>query len=289
MALPVQLHQLINLLFLVGLAYALETLHLSILSLIVSGSIVAFIDAVGFKKRAFRQFIPYTAVTTFLGTVLILFASHTYIYVVAAVAGVVQKHLLRFGNKTLFNPSNFAVVFALLFFGRMCGIKEGHLGEYPWLLALVFAAGVWILLRVERLLIPLAYASVYAAAASLWLFSNDPTLYFETFVWRYASVATVVFLMFMLTDPRTTPHTWYAQVVFAAAVAFVHIGLDTLYTPRMTHPFEALFIVSPVWNIVTARQSRQTKVAYVIAALAITVTITGILEHRHLFRMGYES
>jgi uncharacterized membrane protein YczE len=289
MALPVQLHQLINLVSLVVLAYALGTLQLSIPTLAILSGIVAFIDIVLFKKRAFEKLIPYTAVTTLLGTVLILYASHIYIYATAAVAGVVQKHILRFANKALFNPSNFAVIFALSFFGGMCGIKEGHLGEYPLLLAAVFVMGVWVLLRAERLLIPLVYVVVYAVFVNMWLFKQDPTLYAEAFVWRYISVATVVFLMFMLTDPKTTPHRWYMQIAFAAATAGMHAWLDILYTPRLTHPFEALFIVSPVWNIVTARQSRQKRVAYAMAALAITVTVTGVLEHSHLFRAGYES
>jgi Na+-translocating ferredoxin:NAD+ oxidoreductase RnfD subunit len=289
MKFPVQVHQLVNLFILVGVAYALGGLQLTWWTLVGSAIAVAAVDYCLFRRRGIERFVPYTAVTTLLGTVLILFASQTYVYAVAAVAGVIQKHLFRIEGRALFNPSNFAVVFALLFFGGMCGVKEGHLGEYPLLAAAVFLMGIWILLRVDRLLIPIVYIVVYAFFAQWKLFADDPTLYVEAFAWRYVSVATVVFLMFMLTDPKTTPSRWYAQIAFAASTALAHGLLDMIFTPRLIHPFEALFIVSPLSNIVTARLPFKRKSVALAIAFAATLGVAVFLEHHHLFRLGYES
>ena len=199
--------------------------------------------------RDLKPYFSLSACTTAIGVILMMVATQLWIYFVAVAAGLIQKHLLRIGEKHLFNPSNFALVFALLFFYRDAHIVLGQLGDSRWLSGIVVLLGAVILYRVRRLLIPLVFILFYLLCQFLLVVQYDPVILMEDIYLRFYSVSFMVFILFMLTDPRTTPERWWMQVLFAFLVAFLATTMDHYYGFRIQHLFLSLFVLSVLWRI----------------------------------------
>ncbi len=215
-------------------------------------------------------FFPYSAATTAMSTMLMLYATSWYIYLFAITVGLSQKILIRAGQRHLFNPSNFAIVMAMLFFHKKAEIVTGQLGDDTLLLLLVTLFAIVMLLLAKRVLIPLLFAFLYLLFEYLFVVSQDPVLMFEDFVLSLYSVSTVVFLFFMITDPKTTPNGYAAQALFAAVLAAFSTLLDLLYAYSMLHPFLALFATAPLFAII---EQRCFKMRYIWFILALSVII----------------
>jgi Na+-translocating ferredoxin:NAD+ oxidoreductase RnfD subunit len=163
--------------------------------------------------------------------------------------GLLQKHGLRYGGKHIFNPSNFALITALLFFYKDAHIVLGQLGDAPWLAMGVVAVGMVVLWKAERWLIPIAFVLAYAGFQYLGIVRSDPVILFEDITLRFYSVSFIVFILFMLTDPRTTPSKRVYQLLFGAGVAFFATAMDYWYGFRVQHLFIALFLLSVLQTI----------------------------------------
>jgi Na+-translocating ferredoxin:NAD+ oxidoreductase RnfD subunit len=196
-----------------------------------------------------KIYLPFSACTTAIGVVLMMVATQLWIYFAAVAAGLIQKHLLRIGGKHLFNPSNFALVFALLFFYHDAHIVLGQLGDERWLSGIVLLLGAVILYRVRRLLIPLVFILSYLLCQFLLIVQYDPMMLMEDILLRFYSVSFIVFILFMLTDPRTTPSHWAMQSIFAFLVASLSSLLDYYAGYRVQHLFLSLFLLSFLWRI----------------------------------------
>jgi Na+-translocating ferredoxin:NAD+ oxidoreductase RnfD subunit len=86
----------------------------------------------------------------------------------------------------------------------------------------------------------------------------------------------VVFVAFMLTDPRTTPSNTWQQVVFGIMIALGASWMDRAYGFRVQHLFMVLFALSPWISYLTVKSSEKQKTFFVSLALfllAISVII----------------
>jgi Na+-translocating ferredoxin:NAD+ oxidoreductase RnfD subunit len=176
---------------------------------------------------------------------MMMVALQGWIYAVIIALALVQKRFVSVAGVHFFNPSNFALMAALLLFYTRAHLVLGQMGDALWLRVLVWGLAGAILLRVDRWMIPLAFVPGYVILEYFWLVDYDPVMTFETIYERFYSVSFMIFVVFMLTDPRTTPSKRWMQVSFGVAVALIAAGLDRWHGFRVQHLFMALFLLSP--------------------------------------------
>jgi hypothetical protein len=256
---PVQLQQALTLIVLVALArgYAYGYLDPWRIGMLLLIAVVAE-HVLLFVREGRIGYFSYSALSTALGVVLMMAAPHLWIYGVVIVLALIQKHFLVYRGRHFFNPSNFALMAAMVLFYRQAHVVLGQMGDALWLEATVLFLALAVLVRVDRWVIPVVFAVTYAGAAYLWIVGYDPVVTFEDIYERFESVSFAVFTVFMLTDPRTTPSVWWQQIIFGAVIALVAVGLDRWDGLRVQHVFMALFALSPwvVWLEASARERK---------------------------------
>ncbi len=199
-----------------------------------------------FFRRGTLEYFSFSPLSTAFGVLLMLSATRWWIYAIVILLSLLQKHYLTVNNRHFFNPSNFALIVAMLLFYDKSHIILGQLGDESWMRAIVVILSISILMRVDRWVISVSFALFYLLASYLFVVHYDPMMTFEMITDRFYAVSFVVFIAFMLTDPRTTPEPRWQQVIFAFVIAVMAVYMDRIGGFRAQHIFMALFAVS-VW------------------------------------------
>lgn len=243
-----QYFQAINLFLLVILGYYTAYLYLPLFEIILLVLFACVLEHLMiYIKKGALEYFSVSAMTTALGVVLMMVAVHWWIYLLVITAGLLQKHLLRFGSRHFFNPSNFALMTGLTLFYKDAHIVLGQLGDAWWLAVLTALLAIGVLWFAKRWIIPLFFVAAYLLLEYLWVLPADPVMRFEDLLLRFYSVSFLVFLFFMLTDPRTTPENDIGQMMFGIGVGVVAVVLDLFVGFRIEHLFLALFGVSAIY------------------------------------------
>lgn len=269
----IQFQQLLNLLLLIYLAISNHTLQTT--PLMVAGLLLY---AMSFELLLKGElYIPVSAAITAIGVVLMLGWLSWYIPFLAIALALAQKRFMQIDGRHIFNPSNFALIVALVLFYPKALPIIGELGRESVVLYTVLILGTLILIRVNRVAVSLAYLGSYIIL-SVALFSyTDPNFSSEHFFDSLYSSSFIVYLFFMLTDPVTTPKSVVGQALFGLAVAVVAILLNYFIGVRLWHMFIALFLVC-VAAVPFVRElkdeERKKYLFYLLFALTFVVIIT---------------
>ncbi len=171
---------------------------------------------------------------TSLSLCLLFKAASLWIYPLAAIAAISSKFFIRYENKHLFNPANFAIVAGLIVFPDLVWVSPGQWGSDVWLgFALAGAAAV-VLASARRGDISLFFLVFWAAlifGRALWL--GDPL---SIPLHQFQSGALLIFAFFMISDPKTTPDSRVGRMIFALMTAILAFTLSFGFQVR-----EALF------------------------------------------------
>jgi hypothetical protein len=194
------------------------------------------------KQRPF--YFSYASLTTAVGVMVLIYANALWIYFVIITLGLAQKHFLLIKGRHLFNPSNFALMVGLLLFYDESHIIAGQFGDELLFSMIVLVLALSILVRVGRLLIPFLFPFFYLTLQYLLIIHFDPVQTFQEIYHRFFSVTFMLFIYFMLTDPRVTPEKWQEQTVFIFLVVLLATLLDRYYGYRVQHLFMSLFFFS---------------------------------------------
>jgi Na+-translocating ferredoxin:NAD+ oxidoreductase RnfD subunit len=161
-------------------------------------------------------FDPRSALISGLSLCLLLRTNSPAIAILTAVVTIMSKFVLCVGGKHIFNPTNFGLVFMMLATGQVW-VSPGQWGN-PVLFAFLMAClGGLVVNRAARSDVTVAFLATYGILVfgrSMWL--GEP-LTIPTH--RLESGALLLFSFFMISDPKTTPDSRTARVVFAALVA----------------------------------------------------------------------
>jgi hypothetical protein len=252
--LPLQAQQLLNLLLLLVVGKSLAHIYLSwgeiVGVLFFTLSLEHFLLYLQNKKLTF---FSYSSSTTAIGVMLMMLTTHYWIYFFVITLALLQKYFLRFEGGHLFNPSNFALIVALFLFYNEAHIVLGQLGDDGWFLAIVLGIGIFILGQAKRWVIAIVFMLGYLFFQYTLIVLSDPLIIFEDIYERFYSISFIVFILFMLTDPRTTPLKGWEQGVFALCIAGVATCMDYWYGFRVQHLFLALFILSSFFGLSRVR------------------------------------
>ncbi|MGH3649298.1 MAG: hypothetical protein ACRDU9_01210 [Acidimicrobiia bacterium] len=162
-----------------------------------------------------------------------------HLFAIVAGASLITKYLIRFRGAPVFNPSNVGLVaaFLLLGSGRVEPL-DFWWGPLNWSLALAYGViligGIAITYRLGLLPMTVVFWVTFVAGLGIlaasshcitarWAF--EPVCDFRFFRVVSTSPEVLVFMFFMITDPRTIPVGRRARIWFGVAVAIVSILL----------------------------------------------------------------
>ena len=235
----------------------------------------------------YQLYFPYSAIITAFGIILMIGYIQWYIPFILLAISLLQKKLLTINQKHIFNPSNFAVVLALAIFYPKALPIIGQLGHQGYTaIAITILLAIAILYRVNRLTIPIIFSIVYIALEWLIIGHTNPNWEFTHFLTKFYTTSFIVYLLFMLTDPITTPDSNIKQLVFAFLVATILVTLDYIYTPRVWNLFLALFITSTLFIPFYRELKKVDWIKYIVILTISLITIVTISSHTpHYFSM----
>jgi hypothetical protein len=157
------------------------------------------------------------------------------IFVATAALSVLSKYVVRVGARPLFNPSNIGLVVCFLLLGAARAEPQDFWWG-PWgggialTYAVILVGGVVIVRRLGLLPIAVSFWVAFAASLAVVAASGHAiTARWHVGLvtdWEFwwvvvTSPETLIFLFFMITDPRTVPRGPAARIVFGAGVGVV--------------------------------------------------------------------
>lgn len=266
-----------------------------ILSAIVTAGVI---DVVLTFRQSGKLVWPASGMLTGSGVALILrlvgmesanYWSWTGWYWFALVAGgsLLTKYVIKYRGSHVFNPSNLGLVLAFLIIGsetlEPLDFWWAPMGFWMGLAyLLIVGGGILITRRLALLEMAVAYwvvlaagLAVLAASGHCMIASWSPTPVCDARFWGIlvTSPEILIFLFFMITDPKTIPSGRAARVAFAAAVGLVSVLLiapqETEYAAKVGL-LSSLALLSP-WRSLFERS---------LAGVATRASGTGSLWER---------
>jgi Na+-transporting NADH:ubiquinone oxidoreductase subunit NqrB len=160
-------------------------------------------------------------------------------FLLAAMLALLSKYLIQLRGRHLFNPSNVGLVAVLLIVGPVHVFPQ-----YLWwgpldlgvllALAVILLGAVWILRSVKMVEMAAAFWVVLAVLIATFavagqsfvaIWHQGPIAGFT--YWRLIcfSPEVLIFVFFMMSDPKTTPRTRWGKVIYGALTAVVAAAL----------------------------------------------------------------
>ncbi len=217
--------------------------RLSIPQIVVTIAVCAVIEAGYLLATTGALRWPASGMQTATSTVLVLRVADTehgdwwnwsglQWFIGVAVLGLLTKYLLRTRHGHVFNPSNVALVAAFLVLGAgRIEPLDYWWGPLDWRMVLAYSViaigGIVICGRLGFLpMVAACWATLAAGVGLLTLLGQSITTRWSfapvtgLHLWRtiMLSPETMIFVFFMITDPKTTPHGRMQRIAFGAAV-----------------------------------------------------------------------
>ena len=225
-----------------------------------------------------------------------------WIYVATAAVALLSKHVIRFRGRHIFNPSNIGLVLCFLILGkdRADPLDFWWARMSVWLalaLVIIVCGGLLILSRLKLLAIAIGFWLAFAAGIGVlaltdhamtarWHLGPVTGAYFWWVL--ITSPEVLVFLFFMITDPKTIPEGARARRLYAVAVGLLAALLIAPQTTEFASKVAllgALAIVCAAHPFLTAFGVRQWAAAHyamlgsrrplALAAVAIGIALVG--------------
>jgi Na+-translocating ferredoxin:NAD+ oxidoreductase RnfD subunit len=182
---------------------------------VVAGALAAMVvDAPILRVREGRWTFPDGAMLTGLFVALILSPYQPwYVAAVTAAIAVMSKYVFRVRGANVFNPAALALVISYYAF-HSGQSWWGALPElHPAALALLFATGLFIVQRVNKMPVVLTFLGSYYLLFTISAFLGDPGRVAD--LYRAPDLhASLFYAFFMVTDPPTSPPKHKDQIVY---------------------------------------------------------------------------
>ncbi len=192
-------------------------------------------------------------------------------YALCAALAITSKYVVRYRNRHLWNPSNFAICVVIFLAADTVATLSIQWGNNLWAMLVIWALGSAIIWRLRRFHICATYVLSFVLFAALRAsIVGDP---FLSELSPITGPEYQLFIFFMITDPKTTVRSRLGQCAVAFAVAAVEMVLrldSSIYAPLY-----ALFLVGPPalllsiwWNGRREKQTPQPTTNMVLAGSA---------------------
>lgn len=162
-------------------------------------------------------------------------------YAMCALISTSTKYAVRWHGRHIFNPSNFGVCAMLVLAPTAVATLSVQWGNSLLPMVLVWVVGSWIIWKIGFFHVCLTYVASFLALAFVRsAVTGTPWL---TQVAPLTGPMYQLFVFFMITDPKTNPHTKWGRCLVAFLVAVVEMILRLMNI--VNAPFFALFLVGP--------------------------------------------
>lgn len=186
--------------------------------------------------------LPISAMTSSIGIILIVYSDQWYNFLILAFLVPFSKYFLRQSKLHIYNPNNFAMVFAFIFLSSEVTTTGGRWNFDTTMFTMMISVGLLISYFAKRILVSLSYiASFFVIAYFRSVLLDIP---FQFALLPYSSPTFYLFSFYHITDPITTPSNEKGMIFFGFLLALLDNFLrsfDLLYTP-----FFAYFILASI-------------------------------------------
>lgn len=168
-------------------------------------------------------------------------------YALTASISIASKYVFRFRGTHIFNPTNFGIVVMLLIASDSMAVLSIQWGNNMWAMLVIWIVGLFVIRKVNRFNICATYVLSFIAFAGLRSYITGDLFLAE--IAPLTGPMYQLFVLFMITDPKTTLRSKTGQNIVAFLIAFVEMFFrlgEAVYAP-----FYALFIVGPIAMIVS--------------------------------------
>ncbi len=214
-----------------------------------------------------------------------------WIYVGTAAVSLLSKHVIRWRGEHIFNPSNIGLVLCFLLLGRT---RAAPLDFWwgpmsAWLvaaLAVIVAGGFLILRRLKLLRVAIGFWASFAVAIGVLALAGHtmtarwhlgPISGFHLWWVLVTSPEVLVFLFFMITDPKTAPRSPTGRLVYAVSLGLL---AGVMIAPTITEyaakvallgSLAVVCLALPILRLVPWPLDRRLVVGLATLALAVSV------------------
>jgi Na+-transporting NADH:ubiquinone oxidoreductase subunit NqrB len=197
--------------------------------------------------------VPLSAYITALSVGILLESYDWRVYVVAPAWGILSKYLLRDRTRHFFNPSNFAIVMALVFGHGLASVAPGSQWGADYRVAFVIIGlGLMMMKRLKLLDLALAWIGGFVLMSLLRMALGQGGLVFALGPMTGAEFA--LFTFSMLPDPKTSPPTRFGRIGWALSIAVMDGVLR--YLEIRYSMFYALFAHCAMLPVIRALAAR---------------------------------
>lgn len=163
-------------------------------------------------------------------------------FVLTAAISIASKYVLQFRGRHIWNPTNFGVVIMLLIASDSMAVLSIQWGSNMWAMLAIWLVGIITIIKVRKFHICLVYVISFVFFA--WVRSLMGEGVFAAEVAPLTGPMYQLFVLFMITDPKTIVSAKKGQMLVAFLIAltemFFRLG-EAVYAP-----FYALFIIGPL-------------------------------------------
>ncbi len=187
------------------------------------------------------RFDPLSPMITALSLTLLLRTDSVELAIIAATFAIGSKFVLRFRDKHIFNPANFALI-SMMLISDSAWVSSGQWGSAALGAFVLACLGFLVLTKAKRAETTIAFICFYSLllfARAFWL--GDPV---SIPLHQMQNGALLIFAFFMISDPRTTPNTPVGRILYAALVAGVAFCIQFVFF-EVNAPIVALIMCAP--------------------------------------------
>ncbi|PWN06690.1 hypothetical protein [Rhodohalobacter mucosus] len=163
-------------------------------------------------------------------------------FALCAAISIASKYVFRYKGTHLWNPTNFGIVVMLLIASDSMAVLSIQWGSNMWAMLAIWVVGLLVISKVKLFHVCAVYIVSFVGFA--WLRSVLTDSVFITEVAPLTGPMYQLFVLFMITDPKTTLSTKNGRMAVAFLIAFAEFFFrmgEAVYAP-----FYALFIVGPI-------------------------------------------
>lgn len=213
--------------------------------------------------------VPISAYITGLSVGILLESWDWRVFAAASTWGIASKYFLRAGKRHFFNPSNFAIVTAVVLAHGTATVAPGSQWGGDFRVAiLILGLGLLMMKRVHRLDLVLAWLGGYVAMSLLRVALGQGGLVFA--LGPMTGAEFTLFTFSMLPDPKTNPPARSGRIVWALLIAVVD-GVLRYFEVRYSM-FYALFgfcAVLPLFRLAAAARGLHEPDPWRVAVLVL--------------------
>lgn len=167
-------------------------------------------------------------------------------FALCAAISIASKYVFRFRGTHIWNPTNFGIVIMLLIASDSMAVLSIQWGSNMWAMVMIWVVGFVVISKVKLFHVCAVYVLSFLAFA--WVRSYMAGGLFLAEIAPLTGPMYQLFVLFMITDPKTTVSTVKGRMLVVFMIAFVEMFFrlgEAVYAP-----FYALFIVGPIALII---------------------------------------